>query len=104
MGIGLSWAPLGAAASLTPPNGSSSASTALPGSGGDSVQVTNTGTVAVAIKFSNVSGGAVATATGDFVIPGSTQRVIAMPIGTVDFALWGVGVSSTVYVQRGSGK
>lgn len=98
----LAFGGLGAPVAITAPNGSSSASTALPGVGGDACLIQNLMANSISVEFSNVSGGAVAGAT-NIIIRNASFRVVAMPIDTVDVAVRGLGGTGTVYFQRGSG-
>lgn len=96
------FSPLGATVPVAAGNGATSASTALPGSGGLSAKVHNANTVPSTIVFSSVSGGAVALATSLEIAAGLTE-VISLPFGTVDVACYGIGAAGTVYVTRGDG-
>jgi hypothetical protein len=102
MSQALPFSPLGAALTLSAPNGSSSASTTLPGAGGDTCKVTNENTVPSTVAFSTVVGGAVAASTSLLVNTGLTE-IFSIPIGTTDVAVYGVGAVGNVVLQRGSG-
>lgn len=102
MGSPSVFGPLGASATLAAPTGASSTSTALPGAGGFVCKVINESLSPVTIAFSGTSGGAVAVAAGPTINAGVSE-LVAMPFGTVDFALWGVGGTGNVVVQRGDG-
>lgn len=95
--------PAGATISVSAPNGSSSASTTLPGAGfGGTVQVYDAGSVPIAFAFANIPGGATATASSTVVAPGTTAYFY---IGTnaFDVAAYGIGGTATVYFQLGNG-
>lgn len=96
------FSPLGASVAVTAPSGSSSSSTALPGAGGCAAQVYNASSAPVTIAFSTTSGGATATATTELISP-SLTRVVSMPYNSSDVAVYGIGGSGTVYIQRGDG-
>ena len=97
------FSPLGASVTVVAPNGSSSASTALPGSGGFSCKVNNQCTGPVHVAFSTVSGGAAALANSLEVAAGITE-VFGIPFGTADVAVWGEGVTGNVSFTRGDGQ
>src|SRR5215469_9867060 len=98
----LPFSPLGASVSVTAPSGSGSASTTIPGAGGDVCHISNTVAFPVSLVFSQTAGGAVGSGTG-IIVPASAVSNVSMPIGTTDVSIWGIGGTGAVYVQRGSG-
>lgn len=102
MGSPSVFGPLGASVTLAAPSGSSSGSTTLPGAGGFVCKVINESTAPVTIGFSGTAGAAVAVVAGPTINAGVSE-LVAMPFGTVDFALYGVGGTGSVVVQRGDG-
>lgn len=102
MSQALPFSPLGATVTVTAPNGSSSASTTLPGAGGLSCKVTNLNTTPITVVFSQVVGGAAALVNSLLVNTGLTE-IFSLPFGTTDVAVWGVGAAGSVVLQRGDG-
>jgi hypothetical protein len=94
---------LGAPSTVSAPNGSSSASTPLPGLGGFSAKVINENASPITVIFSGVSGGAVATANTGTTVNAGVSEIVALPYNTVDYAVFGVGGVGNVVVQRGDG-
>jgi hypothetical protein len=100
--VNAAFSPLGASATLVAPSGGTSASTTLPGIGGNACRIYNNGTVPVTIHFGQTAGTAVALATDTQIPPGAVE-VLGMPNGCTDFALWGIGGAGSAVVQRGDG-
>jgi hypothetical protein len=98
----LPFSPLANAVTVGAGNGATSASTTLPGVGGDTCKVTNLNTVPVTIAFATVAGGATAIANGLVVNTGLTE-IFSIPQGTTDVAAYGIGAAGNVVFQRGSG-
>jgi hypothetical protein len=96
------FSPLGASVPIVYPSGSGSVSTTIPGAGGDSCRLVNTAAFPVSVIFGQNVGGAVATATG-YILNASEDKVVSMPLGASDIAVWGIGGTGTVYAQRGGG-
>jgi hypothetical protein len=95
---------LGANVAVTAGNGASSGSTTLPGSGGHSAKIYNSGTFPVVVKFSTAVGGAtVGAQTDGQVFAAGLTEIVSIPDGTTDVACWGIGGAPVVYIQRGEG-
>lgn len=95
--------PVAQSIAITAPNGASSASETLPGaSGGDTIQVYDSGSVPITWVVSSVPGAALATASSTIVPPGIAAYFYLAP-GSHDVAVYGVGGTATVYVQAGIG-
>lgn len=90
--------------SISAPNGSSSASTTLPGApfSGGSIMISNTGAVPVTFRASDTAGGAVAVSNGS-VIPANTVLYFGLSVTATDVAVYGIGGTATVFLQRGNG-
>ena len=98
----IAFQPLGITASIAAPSGASSASTTLPGVGGSALRVYNATAFPITWAISTTPGGAAATGSSTTVAAGLTE-VFSMPLGTTDVAVYGIGGTGTVYLQRGDG-
>jgi hypothetical protein len=99
---GLPFSPLGASVTVVAPSGSSSASTTLPGTGGFAARVFNEAAVPITVRFAQVAGGATALAT-DLTIGAGLAEVVGIGFGTTDVAVYGIGGTGNVVIQRGEG-
>lgn len=102
MGNPAAFSPLGNALTLLAPNNSATASTTLPGQGGGSLKIVNEAAVAITVAVSTVAGGAVPT-VNNFTVNAGISELMSLPFNTVDVAVFGVGGTGNVVVQRGDG-
>jgi hypothetical protein len=98
--------PLGAPVNLSVGNASSNA--VLPGVGGDTARVTNTGATPVAVKFATsdqtLPPVAAFNDANSVVVNNNDTRDISMPYNAAQVAAIGTVVGPvSIYVQRGSG-
>lgn len=93
---------LGANVTIVGVTNATSASTPLPGSGGDTCSVLNLTGVPITVVFSQ--GGSAVAAGTESVVPASALRNLAMPEQTTAVAIWCIGTAAgNAILQRGSG-
>ena len=99
-----SFSPLGNITTLAV--GNASGGGALPGVGGDSCRLVNTGAVHMAVVFATSEQAAptASFANADYVLNANEDKVVAMPYGATQIAAIADAVGPTnLYAQRGSG-
>lgn len=101
----LQFGPLGNILTLSVGN-TATASTALPGAGGDSCRLVNTGAVHMAVLFATADQAApvASFANASIVLNANEDKIVSLPVGTTVVSAIADALGPTnLYLQRGSG-